>query len=160
MENRDKVIRIRRVPSLNIGVIVFLIIIIYMAFNLIIGTGGKTIIHFIMIFIAVFFITFNKKIPVSLRKIKKYRMFYYMLIVLLPICGIYILSNAMGDRESNFMYKLHNVQTMFGFVFGLNGIYGIDRSPYIRIAEILNIDVRELLVPNQINTKCEHGKKN
>ena len=35
MENRDKVIRIRRVPSLNIGVIVFLIIIIYMAFNLI-----------------------------------------------------------------------------------------------------------------------------
>lgn len=29
-----------------------------------------------------------------------------------------------------------------------------------QIAEILNIDVRELLVPNQINTKCEHGKKN
>ena len=128
-------------------VVPIITLLIYMVFNLIIGTGGKTIIHFIMIFIAVFFITFNKKIPVSLRKIKKYRMFYYMLIVLLPICGIYILSNAMGDRESNFMYKLHNVQTMFGFVFGLNGIYGIDRSPYIRIAEFLNIMYEDLYNP-------------
>lgn len=35
MENKDNVVRMRRVPSLNIGIVVFLIIIIYMAFNLV-----------------------------------------------------------------------------------------------------------------------------
>lgn len=35
MANKEKIIRIRRIPSLNIGIIVFLIIIIYMGFNLI-----------------------------------------------------------------------------------------------------------------------------
>lgn len=35
MANKEKIIRIRRIPSLNIGIIVFLIIIIYVGFNLI-----------------------------------------------------------------------------------------------------------------------------
>lgn len=34
MTNKDKVIKMRRIPSLNVGVVIFLIIIIYMAFNL------------------------------------------------------------------------------------------------------------------------------
>ena len=35
MANKDKVIKMHRFPSLNVGIVVFLIIIIYMAFNLI-----------------------------------------------------------------------------------------------------------------------------
>lgn len=35
MENKEKVIRMRRTPNLNIGVVIFIIIIIYMAFNLV-----------------------------------------------------------------------------------------------------------------------------
>ena len=34
MANKDKVIKMRRMPGLNVGVVIFLIIIIYMAFNL------------------------------------------------------------------------------------------------------------------------------
>ena len=34
MAGKDNVIKMRRMPSLNVGVIIFLIIIIYMAFNL------------------------------------------------------------------------------------------------------------------------------
>ena len=123
------------------------VLLIYMVMNLIIGTGGKMIIQFALVFASVFFLTFSKKLPVPKIKLRRFRAFYYILLVFIPVAGVYILSSAMGDEESNFMYKLHNVQTLFGFIFGQNGIYEIDRSPYIRVAEFLNIIYEDLMNP-------------
>ena len=57
-----------------------------------------------------------------------------------------------GLSQTELAYKL-------GKSFNMVNLYATNKiQPLIpvlyQIAEILNIDVRELLVPNQINTKC------
>lgn len=57
-----------------------------------------------------------------------------------------------GLSQTELAYKL-------GKSFNMVNLYATNKiQPPItvlyQIAEILNIDVRELLVPNQINTKC------
>ena len=114
---------------------------LFLAGSVVFGTGGKYIVQFALLAIAVFILTFSSRIPVSWVKRMGFRTVFLIIIFTIPLAFV-----ALVGVDSNFFYKLHNVQTLLGFFFG-GGIESIDRSPYIRIAEIANILYEDLINP-------------
>ena len=124
-----------------------IIMLVYMASNVISGTGGKIIVQFALVAIVVFFLTYSSHLPVDNKKVRRYRYMYYFLLAAVPIAGIYLIASMTGDEESNFTYKLHNVQSLLSFFVGAGGLHEIDRSPYIRVAEIANVLYEDISNP-------------
>lgn len=129
------------------AIIPLVIMLAYMADGVITGTGGKVIVQFALVAIVVFFLAHSSRLPVPRKKVKRFRYVYYFLLVAVPIAGVYLIASLTGDEESNFSYKLHNVQSLLSFFVGAGGLHDIDRSPYIRVAEIANVLYEDLTNP-------------
>lgn len=123
------------------AVIPLIILMLYMITSVAYGIGGKNIIQFILLFITVGILSFNHKVPVPRKKLRSFRIAYLFIIISIPI----ILVTFVG-ADSNFFFKLHGVKSLFGFFFGGN-MLDIDRSPYIRVAEVANVLYEDLLNP-------------
>lgn len=123
------------------AVFALIILMLYMITSVAYGIGGKNIIQFILLFIAVGILTFNHKVPVPKSKLRSFRLAYLLIIISIPI----ILATFVG-ADSNFFFKLHGVKSLFGFFFG-GRMLDIDRSPYIRVAEVANVLYEDLLNP-------------
>lgn len=117
------------------------VLMLYLIGSVMFGVGGKNIIQFILLFIAVGVLSFNHRIPVPAKKRRSFRFAYFLIILSIPV----ILMTFIGV-DSNFLYKLHGVKSLFAFFFG-GGLTEIDRSPYIRVAEVANVLYEDMINP-------------
>ena len=102
--------------------------------------GGKVIIEIVLVFIATFMLSFTSDIESHYPQRSKLAKILFVIVILsLPTLMIYIEYVATASDRSNFIHKLHSVQTMWDFMWGKNSIYEVDDSPQTRIAEFANI---------------------
>lgn len=101
-------------------------------------TSGKSIIFLIIIVALTFIYSFSKTAkkehPIRSRLLRNS---LFLLILGLPTIVLFITENHEGN--SNILFKIHQVESLFNFIVSSTDVNNIAESPYVRVTSLINI---------------------
>lgn len=130
------------------SLIMFLVLCLFIYSSILTETGGKVIISVCFMIAATFTLSFNVSIKKRFPKRAKIaKLIFLSVAIFLPSIAVYMMLIASSTEGSNFMHKLHSVETLFGYFFGYYQLSEIDDSPLTRLAQFANIMYENLSNP-------------